>query len=294
MLSDRDISLAHPEAFDFVFGTLPTTHAAAEFNDHLAICRHCQSIVSEYSDIGRIIQDLPPHVEPPADLEDRTVAAILRALGAEEASPADTARSSGAEDVTATRIYQLPQRPPTAADAPPTTSAGESSATVIPLALWRRHRGRLTSLWVAAAAAVVILAVIVIFRPSGGPDTSGKSVVTALHAADAAKTWHVGGATGKATARQAGESWTYVLSVKGLRPLPDDQFYECWYARRSNGHLKLVSGGTFVVGKQGSTTVPMTTGVDPRDFPIMVITAESPGDGARHGPILLTGQSHTL
>ncbi len=292
MLSDPDISLAHPEAFDFVFGNLPA-YAAADFTRHLAICRPCQNIVSGYSDIGRIIQDLPPHIEPPADLEDRAVAAILRAPGAEEASPADTAQPSAAEDVTATRIYQLPQRPPPAADAP-ATSAEESSATVTSLALWRRHRGRLTSLWVAAAAAVVILAVIVIFRPGGGPNTSGKSVVTVLHAADEAKTWHVGGATGKATARQASASWTYVLTVKGLRPLPGDQFYECWYARRSNGHLKLVSGGTFVVGQQGSTTVPMTTGVDPRDFPIMVITAESPGPSAKHGPILLTGQSHTL
>ena len=178
----------------------------------------------------------------------------------------DGVMSPGAEDVTATRIYQLPQRPPPAADAP-TSSAGESSATVTPLALWRRHRGRLTSLWVAAAAAVVILAVIVIFRPGRGHGPPGKPVVTALHATNEAKTWHVPRATGKATARQAGESWTYVLTVQGLRPLPDDQFYECWYARRSNGHLKLVSGGTFVMGKQGSTTVPMMTGVDPATSP---------------------------
>jgi len=289
MLSDRDISLAHPEAFDFVFGNLPS-HAAADFTEHLAICRHCQSIVAEYSDIGRIIQHLPPQAEPPADLEDRTVAAILRGVGGEPASPAETAQPADAEDVTATKAYRLP---PPATVSTPAESTQEGQATVTSLALWRRHRG-LLNLWAAVAAGIVILTVIVIFRPGQDHSAPGKPVVTALHAADEAKTWHVGGATGTATARQAGDSWTYVLTVKGLRPLPDDQFYECWYARTSNGHLELVSGGTFVVGKQGSTTVPMTTGVDPRDFPTMVITAESAGDGAQHGPVLLTGQSRTL
>ena len=79
MPSDQEIELAHPEAFDFVFGNLPPD-ATEEFNRHLDGCRYCQTIVTEYSDIGRIVQSLPPHVEPPADLEDRTVAAVLLAM----------------------------------------------------------------------------------------------------------------------------------------------------------------------------------------------------------------------
>jgi hypothetical protein len=35
----------------------------------------------------------------------------------------------------------------------------------------------------------------------------------------------------------------------------------------------------------------MTTGVDPRQFRTMEITAESPGNGAIHGMPLLTGQT---
>jgi len=289
MLSDRDISLAHPEAFDFVFGNLPS-HAAADFTGHLAICRHCQSIVAEYSDIGRIIQDLPPHAEPPADLEDRTVAAILRAMGGEPANPTKTAQPSDAEDVTATTVYRLPAHPPAAASTP-AESTREGQATVTSLALWRRHRG-LLNLWAAVAAGIVILAVIVIFRPGRGHSASGKPVVTALYATVAAQTAGVGEASGRAVARPAGQSWTYVLTVKGLKQLPDDHFYECWYGTPSStGQLRLVSGGTFVVGKSGSTTVPMTTGVDPRGFRTMVITEESPGNGASHGPILLTGKT---
>ena len=55
MLSERDIELAHPEAFDFVFGNLPAAKRA-EFNRHLSGCRYCQGVVDEYSEIGRIIK----------------------------------------------------------------------------------------------------------------------------------------------------------------------------------------------------------------------------------------------
>ena len=51
MLSERDIELAHPEAFDFLWGNLPSAKGA-EFNRHLGGCRYCQAVVDEYSDIG--------------------------------------------------------------------------------------------------------------------------------------------------------------------------------------------------------------------------------------------------
>jgi hypothetical protein len=288
MVSDRDVSLAHPEAFDFVFGNLPSL-AAADFTQHLAICGHCQSIVTEYGDIGRIIQDLPPHAEPPAGLEDRTVAAILQSLTGESAS---RDQPPAAEDLTATKVYRLPQRPPPAAGAPAAASAQEGTATITPLALWRRHRGHLTSLWVGVAAAILILGVIVIFRPGRG-GAPGLSVVTSLHATEAAKQHGLGKATGVATARQAGESWTYVLVVHGLKPLREPKFYECWYAKPGSnpGNPTLVSGGTFVVDKSGSTTLTMTSGVDPRQFSVMEITAGAPGSGAVSGLPLLTSQS---
>ena len=77
MLSERDIEAAHPDAFDFAFGNLPPAKHA-EFNRHLSGCSYCQAVVDEYSEIGRIIKLLPPHAEPAADLEDRTVAAMTR------------------------------------------------------------------------------------------------------------------------------------------------------------------------------------------------------------------------
>lgn len=59
----------------------------------------------------------------------------------------------------------------------------------------------------------------------------------------------------------------------------------------TRAHPVVVSGGTFVVGNSGSTAVTMTSGVDPRDFRTMEITAEYPGSGALHGTVLLTGQT---
>src|SRR5437763_2954589 len=106
MLSERGIELAHPEAFDFVFGNLPPDNDA-EFNRHLSGCRYCQGVVDEYSDIGRIVKSLPPHAEPPADLEDRTVAAMVAALAEQRAG---AKRRPDAEDEAVTRLYPRPER----------------------------------------------------------------------------------------------------------------------------------------------------------------------------------------
>ena len=108
MLTERQIELAHPESFDFVFGNLPTAEGV-EFIRHLTGCHHCRAVVDEYSEIGEIIQNLPPHVEPPADLEDRTVAAMVAAL-AEQRARAN--RVTDAEDEAVTRVYPIPERPP--------------------------------------------------------------------------------------------------------------------------------------------------------------------------------------
>src|SRR5271154_4816143 len=104
MLSERDIELAHPDAFDFVFGTLPAGNAVL-FHRHLDGCPSCQKVIDEYTGIGRIFQNLPPHVEPPAGLEDRTVAAMITAL-AEQRAHSDH-RSEG-DDQTAARVYPIP------------------------------------------------------------------------------------------------------------------------------------------------------------------------------------------
>ena len=111
MLTEQQIELAHPEAFDFVFGTLPTAEGVT-FIRHLAGCRHCRAAVDEYGEIGEIIKHLPPRVEPPAGLEERTVAAMAAALAEHKAEPGGhpDAGDHDAEDHAVTRIYPKPKR----------------------------------------------------------------------------------------------------------------------------------------------------------------------------------------
>jgi hypothetical protein len=329
MFSEQDIELAHPDAFDFAFGNLPSAKRA-EFNRHLAGCRYCQGVVEEYSEIGQIIKDLPPHVEPPPDLEDRTVAAMVAALAGQRAQ---TDRRPDPEDQAATSVYPIPEvRPPAGEETrvqprpqlqpparddtriqprpqlqPPARddtriqprpqlqppAEPQARPVVTQLAVWRRYRGRLAA--VVAAAAAIITAAIVVPLSLGGSQITAASVtvVIPLHATAAAKLIGDGAATGRATARQAGPSWTVDMTVQGLKVLPGNDVYECWYATSGSTqlHPRLVSGGTFVVDNSGSITVTMTTGVDPRQFRTMEITAESPGNGAIHGMPLLTGQT---
>jgi len=329
MFSEQDIELARPDAFDFAFGNLPSAKRA-EFNRHLAGCRYCQGVVEEYSEIGQIIKDLPPHVEPPPDLEDRTVAAMVAALAGQRAQ---TDRRPDPEDQAATSVYPIPEvRPPAGEETrvqprpqlqpparddtriqprpqlqPPARddtriqprpqlqppAEPQARPVVTQLAVWRRYRGRLAA--VVAAAAAIITAAIVVPLSLGGSQITAASVtvVIPLHATAAAKLIGDGAATGRATARQAGPSWTVDMTVQGLKVLPGNDVYECWYATSGSTQLHplLVSGGTFVVDNSGSITVTMTTGVDPRQFRTMEITAESPGNGAIHGMPLLTGQT---
>jgi len=289
MLSERDIELAHPEAFDFVFGNLPRDKRA-EFNRHLSTCRYCQTITDEYGEVGRIIKNLPPHVGPPPDLEERTVAAMVAAL----ASPMPESQPPVEEE---TRIQPRPHLQPPAEEGtriqprphlqPP--AEPQPRPIVTQLSGWRRHRGRLAT---AVAVAAAIIAAAVVIPLSLGSGRTAPAVIL-LHATAAAKVFGVGTATATATARQAGESWTFDLTVQGLKPLPGDEFYECWWAAPGpQGHLVLATGGSFIVGKSGTATITMTTGVDPtQTFRTMEITPESPGDGAQHGPVLLIGKT---
>jgi hypothetical protein len=313
MLSERDIELAHPEAFDFVWGNLPAANRA-DFNRHLAGCRYCQGVVDEYSDIGQIIKSLPPHVEPPPDLEDRTVAAMVAALAGQRVQPEhrpdpEDQAAPSVDPIPAvqppagdeTLIQPRPQLQPPAGDDTrvqprpqlPPPAEPQARPVVTQLPVWRRYRGRLAAV-VAAAAAIIAAAIVVPLSLGGGQITAAPAtVVIPLHVTAAAKLIGDGAATARATARQAGPSWTYVLTVRGLKVLPGNDVYECWYATSGSTqlHPQLVSGGTFVVDNSGSTTVTMTTGVDPRQFRTMEITAESPGNGAINGTVILTGQT---
>ena len=167
MLTEQQIELAHPEAFDFAFGTLPTAEGVT-FIRHLTGCRHCRAVVDEYSEIGGIIKNLPPGTEPPADLEDRTVAAMTAALAGHKAEPGKhpDAAEHDTEDRAVTRIYPKPERKPPAeretqvlpVPQPGPSEDPEPRPEVTHLPVRRRHRSRLVAVVAAAAAIVLVVA----------------------------------------------------------------------------------------------------------------------------------------
>jgi hypothetical protein len=281
MLSEQDIELARPEAFDFVFGNLPRDKRT-EFNRHLSGCRHCQAVIDEYADIGRITRNLPPHGEPSADLEDRTVAAMMAALAEQRATPGPR---PDAEDQVVTRLYPQPERQP-GPEPEIRTAEPQARPVVTHLPVWRRHRVRLAA---AAAAAAVIAAVAVPLSLGQAP--AGVTVVIPLHATTAAKVSGFPAATGRATARQdASGSWDITLTVHHLRNFGDAKWYQCWYV--STQRSQVGSAGTFLVAGDGSGTFSMTSAVDPRDFSTMEIVVGPPNkDGALAGTVVLSGRT---
>jgi hypothetical protein len=329
MLSDRDIELAHPEAFDFAFGNLPAA-GRASFNRHLSGCRYCRSVVDEYGDIGPVIKNLPPNVEPPADLEDRTVAAMVAVLAERRARPAARSDGGSTEDG-ATRSYPVPEvhraaepetriqprprlqptaepeakiqpipqlGPPAGPEArpgsPPAGQPAPAQAAARPmvtrLPVWRRYRGRLSAV-VAVAAAIITAAIVLPLSLGGGGITPAQATaMIPLHVTTAARLDGYGAATGRATARQdASGSWNISLTVTHLKSFGDSQWYTCWYVSR-NGQL--ASAGTFQVGDSGSWTFPMTSAADPHDFRTMEITLGPPSkNGELAGLVILSGQT---
>jgi Putative zinc-finger len=306
MPPDNKADLAHPEAADWLLGTMGPAQAE-DFQRHLTDCPHCRAAVAEFGELGQMLQHLPPAAEPPPGLEARTIASVLAAAAKYPTPTAD--RLPDPEDQDATRIQPRPQIPPPAADdtriqprpqiPPPAAddtriqprpqipppAADDTRAEVTQLPVWRRYQGRLAA--VAAAAAAIIIAALVVIPNLGG------GVTASLYATAAAKQMGDGAATGRITAHQAGPSWTFTMTVHGLKMLPGNEVYECWWVvpGRNKAHPGFVSGGTFVVDKSGSTTVTMTTGIDPTQFPTMEITAESPGTGALTGKALLSGRT---
>ena len=147
-------------------------------------------------------------------------------------------------------------------------------------ARWRRWNARMLTLAAAVVVAVGVGVGLLASQAGGGP-----SFAIALHPAAGQA------ASGQAVAHQADGGWSIQLTVAHLPDLGPGRFYECWYAGPGSrpGHPRLITAGTFTVGRSGTATVQMWSAADPRTFPVMQITAEAAGDGGQHGHVILTG-----
>ena len=100
MPPEANPELHHPDAAGWALGILDPPEAAS-FEAHLADCEECQSAVAEFQPVADALHGpVAPAVEPPADLEVKTLAsvqdAVVAARNAEEKAPGPAPRKMSA------------------------------------------------------------------------------------------------------------------------------------------------------------------------------------------------------
>jgi hypothetical protein len=280
--------LGHPEVAGWALGALDRPESEA-FGEHLRSCGRCQAAVAEFESVAAALSRPVPADEPPAGLEARVVAAVRHAavIPAEEPArrPAEAAEYPRAEippaeqdwqAVEAWQVIQVPraEEASPAEEVPRPADAGRQERE-IPGGRW----GNLVLAAAAAVAAAIVAAIILLGLGAFRSAPPAAAAVIALHA----RAGFTG--SGTATTRQAEGGWSVQLTVRDLKKLAAGQFYECWYADRS----ELIAAGTFTVTGGGSQTFTMASAADPRRFGTVEITAQSRGDASRPGRVILAG-----
>ena len=208
--------------------------------------------MAEFEEVTQALRSAAPAVEPPADLEARTLASLRGAVLA--------AKQTG-------------------------KAAGPASAKMD--RRWHWH-WNLPVFSVAAVlgAAVAVVAMVLI---QSVPAVAGTRIP--LHPVAASLTSAVTPPSGEAIARHSPGGWSIRLTVKDLPLLGSGEFYECWYSGPGNSprHAELISAGTFTGGRGGTGTFTMWSAADPQQFKIMEITVQRADDPGQPGKVLLSG-----
>jgi len=250
MPPDATPELGHPDAAAWALGALDPEEAE-RFKAHLQSCGGCRIAVADFEQVARALAHPPPAVEPPPDLQARTLASVQYAV-----MSAKRAQENPAPALAPAKMHRW----------------------------WHWHWNFpvfsvAAALGAAAAAIMFVLVQVVQTAPAQA------QTIIPLHAASGSA------ASGHATAVHADGGWSIRLTVNHLPPLGPGQFYECWYAGPGNrpGHPELITAGTFILGRSGTGSFTMWSAADPQVFKTMQITAERPGDAGQHGQVILTG-----
>ena len=304
--ANGEVHLARPQVADLVLGTLKPAGSEA-FQHHLASCDRCQTAVIEFGHIGRTLQQLPPAVEPPPNLEARTIAHVLAAAAGDRAETQvgqlpRSAPAAAGPGVPA-QPTQLPLAPPelaslyraspgTPRQLPQLVEAGPPACAKATVIRPPRRRGR--SGWYAVAGSVVAAMTAAMVISPGSPSLRDDPPVEALVAIPLHVTSGPA-ASGRATARHISGGWSIQLSVRGLKQLAPGGFYECWSSGPADKSERPVwiNAGTFVVGRSGSVNVSMWSAAGPRQFRTVEITAESAANAGELGQVILRGVART-
>ena len=254
MPPDATPELGHPDAAAWALGALDPEEAE-RLKAHLQSCGRCRIAVADFEQVARALAHPPPAVEPPPDLQARTLASVQHAV------------------MSAKRAQENPAPALAPALAPAKMHRWWHWHWNVPVFSVAAALG-------AAAAAIMFVLVQVVQTAPAQAQT-----IIPLHAASGSA------ASGQATAVHTDGGWSIRLTVNHLPPLGPGQFYECWYAGPGNrpGHPELITAGTFILGRSGTGSFTMWSAANPQVFKTMQITAERPGDAGQHGQVILTG-----
>lgn len=256
---------------------------------HLERCERCRANLGDLEGIHELLEAASLAEEPPPELEERVVSALLQT--------AETAVEPVAAGATSLRRPAAP----------------------------RQLRASLSSL--GAAAVVIALVAVAVNYQVTRPRQTGQAAVSQPTAATSTPasafrlvaagqqttpapgfptiTSSAPGATspvrdtegsagrtqynpahpgGEVTPWPSGATWEHEITVWGLQP---DQFYEVWF----KGRKGISSGGSFRVESPGIKTVRVSTGLGLDDFDEILISAE-PEDGnpAPNGWVVLRAE----
>jgi len=271
--------LEHAEVAGWALGALDPDDAKT-FEEHLRTCDDCQAAAAEFEPVVTGLKRAAPAVEPPDDLQAKTIAAVQYAVlaGRLAAAPAEKPAAVATEKPTT-----IMARPAAVTASPPQAPAAKASRW------WHLHwTNPLLPLATALAAAAVTAAAFIGVQalPFNTPATAATISLKANSGLSG---------LGHATAQHTSGGWKIQLTVKHLPALHTGQFYECWYAGPENrsGNPQLISAGTFVVDRNGNGTFTMWSAADPTVYKIMQITVERSGDASQQGQVILSGVART-
>ena len=273
--------LGHDDAAGWALGALDPADAEA-FEAHLRDCARCQVDVAEFEAMTRALKSPAPAVEPPADLEARTLASVRHAImTAAQAGQANTVQPIVAtaiparETATAATVQQAVHEARNSESAPGPAPARMSR-------WWHWHWNfPVFSLAAACGAAAAALVVVLVQAGQFAPLAAKFSMQTAG-----------GHPAGTVVVHRSPNGWTLDAAFSHLRPLAASQYYECWYLKSaSDPPSDAITAGSFLYGGGGTRSFIMTSAADPRLYKIMEITIQHPGDSGRPGQVILRGSA---
>jgi anti-sigma-K factor RskA len=240
--------LGHPEAAAWALGALDPGEAE-RFQAHLQSCGGCGIAVAEFEQVARALAHPPPELEPPPDLQARTLASVRSAVMS-------------------------------ARQAQPNPQPGPAKAS-----RWRHWHWSFPVFSVAAALGATVVAIVVVLAQVVQTAPAQAQTVIPLHAASGSAA--SGQAT--AVHSDGGWSIRLTVHhLPPLGPGRFYECWYAGPDNRP-GHPELITAGTFTVGPGGTGSFTMWRAANPHVFKTMQITAERSGDPGQHGQVILAG-----